>query len=129
MQAMAGTVILVEDDDAVRNALKFALEVEGLDVRAYTGAEELLRQVALPRRGCLVVDYAMPSMNGVELVHKLRERDVSLPALLITGKATRQVRKLALEAGFSEVLEKPLDDGAFLDSLRSVLARETNVAP
>lgn len=117
-----GPVIVVDDDAAVRASLKFALELEGLDVRAYDGGEALLAVGALPADGCLVIDYYMPAMTGVELVSRLRGRHVELPAILITAKATDDMRDRAAEAGIRQVLEKPLADGALMDGIRSALS-------
>jgi two-component system response regulator FixJ len=118
----SGPVLVIDDDAAVRHSLKFALELEGLDVRLYPGGEEVLAQADLPVTGCLVVDYFMPAMTGVELVEGLRRRHVALPAILITARATPEVRERAVRAGFREVLEKPLEDGALVDSTRDALA-------
>ncbi len=115
-------VIVVDDDGAVRDSLKFALELEGLTVRAYEGGDALLADPALPARGCLVVDYYMPAMNGVDLVGRLRRRQVSLPAILISAKVTEGIRQSAARAGIGLVLEKPLGDASLLDGIRGALA-------
>ena len=117
-----GPVIVVDDDAAVRHSLKFALELEGLDVRLYDGGEGVLADVDLPANGCLVVDYYMPRMTGVELVNTLRGRHVELPAILITAKVSDDIRERAARAGFRQVLEKPLEDGSLVDSIRGALA-------
>lgn len=117
-----GPVIVVDDDAAVRHSLKFALELEGLDVRVYGGGEDVLADVDLPANGCLVVDYYMPRMTGVELVNTLRGRHVELPAILITAKISDDIRERAARAGFQQVLEKPLEDGSLVDSIRGALA-------
>ncbi len=122
MPATRGPVIVVDDDAAVRHSLKFALELEGLDVRLYEGGDELLATQDLPAEGCLVVDYYMPAMNGVELVNRLRLRDVALPVILITAKATDDLRDRAARAGVSRVLEKPLEDNSLIESIRGALA-------
>ncbi|MCX7366038.1 MAG: response regulator [Alphaproteobacteria bacterium] len=121
MSQSSGTVLIVDDDAAVRSSLKFALEVEGLKVRLYDGAAALLADGALPRCGCLVVDYRMPVMDGLELIETLRARDVAIPAILITGRANKQLRTRAARSGVHLVLEKPLSDGALVDSIRSAL--------
>jgi len=118
MSMTPGPVIVVDDDAAVRHSLKFALELEGLDVRLYEGAEELLAEPELPDNGCLVVDYYMPRMNGVELIDRLRRRLVKLPAILITARATEDMRRDAERSGFHQVIEKPLEDGTLVDSIR-----------
>jgi two-component system response regulator FixJ len=122
MSKTPGPVLVVDDDAAVRNSLKFALELEGLNVRLYGSGDELLTEEDLPASGCLVIDYYMPAMNGVELVSRLRRRHVDLPAILITAKLTQDLRRRATRAGFKQVLEKPLEDGSLVDSIRGALA-------
>jgi two-component system response regulator FixJ len=116
-----GEVIIVDDDAAVRNSLQFALKEEGLAVRAYQGAAELLAAADLPAKGCLVIDYFMPTMNGVDLILRLRARQVDLPAILITSNATDDMRRTAAHAGIHQILEKPLEDSSLVDSIREAL--------
>ena len=98
------------------------IEVEGLDVRLYDGAAALLADVALPARGCLIIDYRMPVMDGLQLTDQLRARKVGLPVILITGRASDDLRRRAVKSGIRQVLEKPLSDGALVEGIRSVLA-------
>lgn len=112
------TVMLVVDDDpAVGNSLKFVLEVEGFQVRVFSSAEELLNEDSLPDASCLVVDYYMPGMNGLELVAHLRDRNVLTPAILITPAPSQNLRNRAAAAGVP-IVEKPLLGGRLLDSIR-----------
>lgn len=123
MPKTPGSIILViEDDAAVRQSLKFALEQEGLEVHLYESGEQLLADPDLPPTGCLVVDYAMPGMDGITLVERLRQRHVTLPALLITARSSPALRDRALRSGFRQVLEKPLEDNSLLDEIRNALA-------
>ena len=112
-------ILLVDDDAAVRNALKFSLEMEGFSVRLYPTPEALLAESDLPAVGCLVIDYRMPEIDGLELVERLRNRGVALPVLLISGRVTRSLRDRASGLGIRDVLEKPLSDLA--GSIRRVL--------
>lgn len=122
MSTVPGPVFVVDDDAAVRNALKFALELEGFHVRAYRGGAEMLADEDLGPGGCLIVDQYMPGMSGVELVDRLRERFVDIPAILITAKPSDDLRLSAALSGIRQVLEKPLEDGALLEGIRSALA-------
>ena len=70
-------VLVVDDDAAVRSALKFALEVEGFEVRDYDSPVALLSDRNMPPSGCFVIDYRMPVMDGLELVAVLRERGIN----------------------------------------------------
>jgi two-component system, LuxR family, response regulator FixJ len=117
-----GPVIIVDDDAAVRQSLKFALELEGLDVRLYNGGGELLADDHLPTDGCLIVDYHMPGINGIDLVDQLRGRHIDLPAILITTQPSRELQSQALRSGFRQILEKPLDDSSLLDGIRGALS-------
>jgi FixJ family two-component response regulator len=119
MSKAPDVILLVDDDAAVRNALKFSLEMEGFSVRLYPTPEALLEESDLPAVGCLVIDYRMPEIDGLELVERLRNRGVALPVLLISGRVTRSLRDRASGLGVRDVLEKPLSDLA--GSIRRVL--------
>jgi FixJ family two-component response regulator len=111
-------VVLVVDDDAgVRDSLKFTLEVEGFEVRTYSSAQELLNEKDLPAYSCLVTDYHMPAMTGVELVDQLRDRRMSIPTILITSLPNENLRNRAAAGGVS-LIEKPVFGGRLLDALR-----------
>ncbi|MCP5433760.1 MAG: response regulator, partial [Alphaproteobacteria bacterium] len=77
-------VIVVDDDPDLTGALRFHLELEGRTVRCFSSAAALLKEEALPDRGCLVLDYHLPGMTGLELLGRLREAGVTLPAIMIT---------------------------------------------
>jgi FixJ family two-component response regulator len=121
MSPVSDIVLVVDDDAAVRAALKFVLEVEGFRVRLYDSSEAMLEDPELPTRGCLVVDYRMPRIDGLELVERLRERQVNLPAILISARVNDQLHRLAERSGLAGVLEKPFSDAALVDSIRSAL--------
>jgi FixJ family two-component response regulator len=114
-------VAVVDDDAAVRHALKFALEFEGLKVRLHDSAQALLDDPDLRRYGCLVVDYRMPDVDGVELVETVRHRGIRAPVIMITGRANRAMRDRAGRAGIGTILEKPLSDGALSAAIHSAL--------
>lgn len=122
MPKRTGPVLIVDDDEAVRLSLKFALELEGLDVRLYEDGADLLRDVKLPRTGCLVVDYWMPDITGFQLVDQLRGRHIDLPAILITGRPSTDLKRRAVAAGFQRVVEKPFEDCSLLEGIQQALA-------
>lgn len=122
MSQLTGPVIVVDDDAAVRNSLKFALELEGLSVRLFKDGAELLAAADLPQNGCFVIDYNMPGMTGIELVAKLRQRHIDSPAILIASRISDDLHDRAAESGFRKVLEKPLHDSDLLDSIHAALA-------
>ena len=111
------TIMVVDDDPAVCDSLKFALELQGLTVHTCTSGSELLRHPDLGQARCLVLDYKMPEMDGFEVLDRL-EADV--PVILIAGPVTSSIRERARHAGVRHVLEKPLLDSALIDRIREV---------
>jgi FixJ family two-component response regulator len=129
MSSDASLICVVDDDAAVRNALKFALEVEGLAVRVFDGAASLLDDPDWWPCGCLVVDYRMPAMDGLELIGALHRRGIEAPVILITGRANSELRARGETLGIHCLLEKPLSDDALLLAIRSALARRLRRIP
>ena len=124
MPSSSPVVCVVEDDAAVRNALEFSLEAEGLAVRAHGAAAYLLQDPELPSCRCLVVDFRMPAMDGLELVAELRARGITVPVIMITGRATRDLRARAEKLGIRRVVEKPLPDGELLKAIQAAIDGE-----
>jgi FixJ family two-component response regulator len=117
-------ILIVDDDLAVRESLKFALELEGLAVRVCGSGEELLNHPDLPAARCILLDYKMPVMDGLEVLDQLATRKIQVPVILITSRATSAVLRRARAAGVRRFLEKPLLDGALLDQIQQVLGEE-----
>jgi FixJ family two-component response regulator len=122
MPSSLDVVCIVEDDAAVRNALKFALETEGLTVQVFDGAVSFLNERHMPPFGCLVVDYRMPVMDGLELTAALRERGLTTPTIMITGRSNKELRARAARLGIVEVIDKPLSDRDLVDTIKSALS-------
>ncbi len=113
-------VIVVDDDDAVRNSLKFSLEIEGFAVRLYSGGAELLAAPDVDECACLIIDQNMPGLTELETVKKLRERRVTVPTILITGHPSAALRARAHGAG-ADVVEKPLFGNALIEGIRGII--------
>jgi two-component system, LuxR family, response regulator FixJ len=116
-------ILIVDDDEAVRDSLRSLMESEGFTVCAFSNGHDLLKEASLPATGCLVVDYHMPAMNGLELVCALRDRGVSIPAILITGNPTEYVRDQAAAIAVL-VVEKPRLGSYLLDCVREAIAKQ-----
>ena len=113
-------LIVVDDDRAVRNSLKFSLEIEGFSVRAYSNGDELLNGTDLAASSCLVVDYRLPGMSGLDVIEKLRERRIAVPAILITTHPSTAVKQRAAKAAIP-IVEKPFLENALLDQIHAAL--------
>jgi two-component system, LuxR family, response regulator FixJ len=92
------TVFVVDDDDGAREALGCLLEAEGFGVRTYSSARGVLGETKVPDNSCLVTDYHMPGMDGLELVDELRRRGNAMPAILLTGDPNQHIRERAAAA-------------------------------
>jgi two-component system, LuxR family, response regulator FixJ len=115
------TVLVVDDDPAVRNSLKFSLELEGFAVRLYADGRQLLDDPQLPPDGCLIVDQMMPGMAGLDVVDAIRRRGMTNPAVLIISNASPKVRDCAARASVP-VIEKPFFGNELVDAIRDSLA-------
>lgn len=114
------TVLIVDDDPAVRSSLQFCFEIEGLNVRTYSSAADLLDDQNMPASGCLVIDYRLPHMNGLNLLSELRRRKVMLPAIMVTTDPSLSVRAQTAAAG-AVLIEKPLLNEALLDGIQQAI--------
>jgi FixJ family two-component response regulator len=113
-------IVLIDDDPAVLAALKFAFEAEGFAVAPYRSGSEVLAEPSLPQHGCLVIDFRLPDMDGLNLLASLRSRAVELPAILVTSHPSPSLRRRAAAAG-TPIVEKPLLGDALLDAIHGAL--------
>ena len=113
---MVARVYLIDDDDRFRNSLCALIESGGLQVDSWPTPEALLNKSGLDRPGCVVLDYRLPSLSGLEILRIIRKKS-SIPAILISAYADVQTTVAAMEMGASTVFEKPLDDNSFLNTL------------
>jgi two-component system, LuxR family, response regulator FixJ len=116
------TILVIDDDSAVRKSLKFSLELEGYAVRTYADGRALLDDAHLPASGCLVVDQVMPGMSGLDVVDALRTRGVSMPAVLIVSSTNHTLRQRASAVGIA-IVEKPFFGNGLVEAIREVLAQ------
>jgi len=114
-------VVIIDDDPAVRNSLKFSLEIEGYAVSLYPDGAVALDAADVPLCACLVIDQNMPGMTGLEVVVELRERRILVPVILITSHPNASLRERALRAGVS-IVEKPLLGNALIENIRAAVA-------
>jgi two-component system, LuxR family, response regulator FixJ len=114
-------VLIAADDEAVRDALQFALRLEGFGVRTHSEAAGLLADAGLARAACVILDDRKPHLDGFALLPRLQAHDLKAPVILLTSYATAPLRDRAAAAGFRAVLEKPLLNNILLDTLRTIL--------
>ena len=107
-------VAVVDDDEAVRESLRFLLDIAGYDAVTFESARDYLDHLSGQPATCLVLDQHMPHTTGLELLATLRQRGLRLPTALITGSPSPDLVRQATALGAARVLEKPLADDALL---------------
>jgi FixJ family two-component response regulator len=114
-------IYVVDDDHDVRTSLRFLLETEGFDVRTFRSGVALLGSATRNAADCLVIDYKMAELDGLELALRLRRLEVSTPIILITGYPDANISAKATSAGVRRVLLKPNLEGNLVDCVRNVI--------
>jgi FixJ family two-component response regulator len=122
------TVLVVDDDDSVRDALRCMLEAAGYRVEAFASAEEFLHRYTEAGRGCLLLDVRMPGMNGLELQKHLIARHECLPIIMLTAHADVPMAVDSLTSGAVDFVEKPFDEADLLQRIEAALARHVRVS-
>lgn len=119
----SAVIYLIDDDDAVRQSLAFALTTAGLAVRAYEFAVAFLEALPGVQPGCVVTDVRMPGIDGLELQRRLNEQAVNLPVIIITGHGDVRLAVEAMKAGAIDFIEKPFDDDILLAAIQNAIER------
>jgi two-component system response regulator FixJ len=108
---------LVDDEEEVRAATAFMLEAEGFAVRSWRNATAFLDAVERADPGCVLLDIRMPDISGLEVQQRLREGNITLPVIILTGHGDITVAVKAMRAGALTFLEKPPEREALLQAL------------
>jgi FixJ family two-component response regulator len=117
------TVFVVDDDAPVRRSISRLLRAAGFAVTVFASAEEFLAQYAPSVWGCLVLDLAMPTLNGLELQSILAETGSLLPIIFLTGTSDIPQSVRAMKQGASDFLTKPVDDEELLTAVRAAIEK------
>ena len=124
MQQPTPTVFVVDDDEGVRNSLRFLLKSVGLTTRALSSASEVLEVYKQNQLGCLVLDVRMPGMSGIELQQQLNLRGATIPVIFITGHGDIPMAVEAMQHGAFDFLQKPFRDQDLIDRIQRALERD-----
>ena len=118
------TVHVIDDDDAVRDALAFLLRSAKIEVKTYESATAFLQVAPAVQTGCVITDVRMPDINGIDLLRRLKELKIGVPVIVITGHADVPLAVEAMKIGAAAFLEKPFDDDVLLGAVRSALNKQ-----
>jgi two-component system response regulator DctR len=114
-------VYVVDDDDAVRNAVSLLFQTADLQVRTFSSASAFLEHADLERPCCLLLDIRMPGMTGTDLHDELLGRGVRAPVIFITGHGDIPMAVEAMKKGAYDFIEKPFDDERLLSQVLGAL--------
>ncbi|WP_349969734.1 sigma-54 dependent transcriptional regulator [Pseudomonas caspiana] len=120
---MLNSVIVVDDEAPIREAVEQWLSLSSFDVQVYSRAEDCLANLPEHFPGVILSDVRMPGMNGMELLSRLREIDADLPVILLTGHGDVPMAVDAMREGAYDFLEKPFSPEVLLRNLRRALEK------
>jgi DNA-binding NtrC family response regulator len=121
--ASAGSVLIIDDEAAIRESLQTLLEFEGYSVELANDGEEGLTRIAERPFDLVLLDFALPERNGVEILREIRERDSELPVIMITAYGTVENAVNAMQAGATNFIQKPWDNEKLLADVRTAVGR------
>lgn len=116
-------IYLVDDDEAVRDALSLLLGTYGYAVTAYADPTSFLAAAEALPPGCLLVDLRMPAVSGLQLQERLSERGIDWPFIVITGHGDIHACRRAFKAGAVDFLTKPIDEQVLVEAVQAALTR------
>ena len=123
--ATAAKVYVVDDDDLIRSSLRRLLATVRLPTEQFGSGAEFLAQVQLAGPCCLILDFHMPGMNGLEVQSALKQRDVEIPIIFLTGSSDIPIAVTAMKQGAVDFVEKPFDNSVLLERVNHALERST----
>jgi FixJ family two-component response regulator len=121
MTSLPRVVYVVDDDDAVRNALRLLFHTADLEVQTFVSGSAFLEQADFARRCCLLLDIRMPGLTGTDLYAELRARGLRAPVIFITGHGDIPMAVEAMRQGAYDFIEKPFDEEKLLSQVRGAL--------
>ena len=124
MPHTASTVYIVDDDEAVRDSLRWLLEANTYRVKAFASAEAFLAEYRDDQLGVLIVDVRMPGMSGLQLQEELIARNSPMPVVFITGHGDVPMAVNTMKKGAVDFLEKPFNE----TDLRQIVSRMFEIA-
>ncbi|HXZ27483.1 MAG TPA: sigma-54 dependent transcriptional regulator [Terriglobales bacterium] len=118
-----GTILIVDDEAAIRESLETLLQMEGFEVESAGSGEEGLARLANRPFDLMLLDFALPDRNGLEVLQELRQRDSQLAVIMITAYGTVENAVRAMQSGAVNFIQKPWDNEKLLADVRAAVAR------
>jgi DNA-binding NtrC family response regulator len=123
VESASGSILIIDDEAAIRESLETLLAIEGYNVETARSAEEGLAMLAASPRDLVLLDFALPDRNGLEVLDEIRQRDAGLPVIMITAYGTVENAVRAVQAGATNFIQKPWDNEKLLADVRASISR------
>ena len=120
----SATMYVVDDDEDVRKSLSRLLRAHDLNVQTFSSAKEFLEHRTFSGKGCALLDYHMPEINGIELQSEISRLGITLPVIFLTGKGDIPTSVLAMQQGAIDFLVKPVDEKNLLEAIEKALKKQ-----
>ena len=120
------TTYIIDDDRMARESLKWLIESAGLPVQVFDHGLDFLDQVNTSMSGCVVLDVRMPDINGMELYTRLKQHNIMMPVIIVTGHADVAMAVRAMKASAFDFIEKPYNDALMLERVQSAITHDQN---
>jgi FixJ family two-component response regulator len=114
-------VYIIDDDEAVRDGLRWLIESVDLNASVFVSAQEFLDTYESGHPGCLLLDVRMPGMSGLALQQVLKSHSFDLPIIILTGHGTVHMAVEAMKAGAFDFIEKPFQNQRLLDRVHDAI--------
>jgi FixJ family two-component response regulator len=126
-EAASSTILVVEDDDSMREAIATLLSLSGYRTLLFASAEAMLAEDAMERPLCVVSDLNLPAMSGLDLLIELRRRSWPTPVIIITAFDSPSTRQEAMRRGAAAYMAKPFPSTALLTAIHKISPMETQL--
>ena len=117
-----GIIAIVDDDEPFREALGSVMKAAGFVIDTFASAEEFLDSPQRCNAACLILDIRLPGMSGIELQRRLLDAGCRIPIIFVSAHGDEVLRDVALKAGASDFLNKPVRSEALLKAIRAALS-------
>ncbi len=124
MDKKEALIRIVDDDAAHGDAIRFLLMTEGWQSRTWTSALQFLKDEDGARPGCIILDYLMPEISGVELQEMLLRGGIGLPVLFLTAHADVDMAIRIFKKGANDLLKKPVSPDALIEAVQSAVEKD-----
>ncbi|MDA0921633.1 MAG: response regulator [Planctomycetota bacterium] len=126
---MQPRIAIIDDDEHVRFSVGVLFEVSGFDVESFESAEEFLGHRDFCRFACLIIDFRLPGLNGLEFLRVLRDQNVLAPAVISSGFISESDEADFIAKGAIKVLHKPVEAKFLVSTINDIIARESPFVP